>query len=131
VSIGNQLAGLGFRVTGSTTGQVPASTSETVIRYHPGSVGQALPVLRALSGSVMMHADPAVVDGTVVVDVGSTVAVTPPPAAGSAPGTTVPTTPSTRTTVSPTTPTTIPTPGGQPPSSAADQPQSFDPIACP
>jgi LCP family protein required for cell wall assembly len=130
-TVGNQLAARGFHVTGSTTGQVPASTSETVIRYHPGSVGQALPVLRALSGSVMMHADPAVVDGTVVVDVGSTVAVTPPPAAGSAPGTTVPTTPSTRTTVSPTTPTTIPTPGGQPPSSAADQPQSFDPIACP
>jgi hypothetical protein len=134
-TVGNQLAALGFRVTGSTNGQAPASTSETVIRYHPGSVGQALSVLRSLSGAVMMHGDPNVADGSVVVDVGSAVAVTaatttttPTTAtpASSAPPKTGSTTPGSTTTTP-----SIPTAGGQPPSSAVDQPQPFDPIACP
>jgi LCP family protein required for cell wall assembly len=136
-TIGNQLGGLGFHVTGATAGSAPATVSATVVRYHPGAVDQALAVVRALSGAVSIHADPAVAEGGVVVDVGSTVAVITPAAAT----TTVPATASTTvpaktgapatTTPATTTPTTIPTPGGQPPSPALDQPQPFDPVACP
>jgi LCP family protein required for cell wall assembly len=113
-TVGAQLAALGVNVTATTTGPSPASPSETVIRYHPGSVGQALQVLHDLSGAVMMYPDPAVADGNVTLDVGSLVTVTgpaAPPAAASAT-------------------TTIPTAGGHAPSSSTDQPQPFDPIAC-
>jgi hypothetical protein len=134
ITVGNQLAALGFHVTGSTNGQAPATTSETVIRYHPGSVGQALSVLRALSGAVMMHGDPTVADGSVVVDVGSAVAVTaagaPTTPTTAIPGSTVPAKTGSTTPASSTTTSSIPTAGGQPPSSAVDQPQPFDPVAC-
>jgi LCP family protein required for cell wall assembly len=135
ITVGNQLAALGFHVTGSTNGLAPASTSETVIRYHPGSVGQALSVLRSLSGAVMMHGDPNVADGSVVVDVGSAVAVAPPTATTtpttSTPASSVPAKTGSTTPAPTTTTPSIPTAGGQPPSSAVDQPQPFDPIACP
>jgi LCP family protein required for cell wall assembly len=132
-TIGNQLAALGFHVTGSTTASAPATVSETVIRYHPGSVSQALAVVRSLSGAVIIHVDPTVADGGVVVDVGSTVSVITPavPTTTTVPASASTTAPAKTGTSTASTSTTIPTPGGQPPSPALDQPQPFDPVACP
>jgi LCP family protein required for cell wall assembly len=133
-TIASQLAGLGYAVSGTTAGSVPAITTESVIRYHPGSVNQALGLLQHLSGAVIINADPAVADGNLTLDVGSAVAVTVPPsppvegaASPAAPNATTPA--PNAATPAPTT-TTIPTAGGQPPSSSTDQAQPFDPTAC-
>jgi LCP family protein required for cell wall assembly len=121
-TVASGLTALGYQVTGSTTGSVPAATTETIINYHPGSVGQALGLLDHLAGAVTVHPDPTLADGTITLDVGSVVTVTGPstaPPAGSP------------TTIVPTTSTTIPTALHQTPSAAQDQPQPFDPTACP
>jgi LCP family protein required for cell wall assembly len=123
-TVASQLAALGYNVAGTTTGLAPAITSETVIHYHPGSVGQALGLLQRLNGAVVMNADPAVADGSLTVDIGSAIAVsTPAPSS-----TTATTTPAPA--AAPSATTTIPTAGGQPPSSSTDQAQPFDPTAC-
>jgi LCP family protein required for cell wall assembly len=127
-TLASQLAGLGYTISGASTGVVSAITSESVIRYHPGSVGQALGLRQRLSGAVTMYPDPTILDGHLTLDIGSVVAVPAPPTAApppspaaSAPSASAP---------APTT-TTIPTAGGQPPSSSIDQAQPFDPTACP
>ncbi len=131
-SIARQLAGLGYRISGTSSRFSPASVTETVIRYHPGSTGQALAVLHNLAGAIMLDPDPAVADGTIALDVGSVIAVTAAPASPVA--STATSQPSaTPTTTAPSPPTTapsIPTAEGQAPSSALDQPQPFDPTAC-
>jgi hypothetical protein len=127
-TIGQQLANLGFNVGGATSASTPATTTETIITYRPGSVSQAITVLRALSGAVMMRADPAIPSGQVDVRVGSTVAVTSPPSSTSEPTSTSTSTVSRS--KSTTTESTIPTAGGETPSSAVDQPQPYDPTAC-
>jgi LCP family protein required for cell wall assembly len=127
ITLATELTSLGFRVGRASTGSVPASVSETVIRYHPGSVGQALGVLHSLSGAVMMQPDSTIADGSVTIDVGSNVTAIQP-----APPTTQPaptTGPAPKATSSSTT-STVPTAGGAPPSSSVDQPQPYDPIAC-
>jgi hypothetical protein len=121
-TVGEQLASLGYQVSSSTTGQVPAAVTETVVRYHPGSLNQALTVMHSLSGAVIMHSDPNVSDGHVAIDLGSTAAVVTPPT-----DTTSTTVASGKTSTSN---TTIPTAGNQPPSASVDQPQPYDPTAC-
>ena len=122
------LAGLGYHVTGPAYGTPLATVSETVLHYHPGSAANALGVLHNLAGAVMLHADPSVAAGTVVVDVGTAVSVNiPAPAAqgGSAAATAPATSQAT-----PTTPTTLVTIGNQNPSPAADHVPFYDPKAC-
>jgi LCP family protein required for cell wall assembly len=144
-TIGAQLSALGYPVTSSTTGSEPASTTETVIGYHPGSVDQAIGVLHNLAGAVMLESDPTLPDGTVRIQVGSLVAVAPPaapapttPSASPAGSTAAPAAPPTGSSVAPApaataTPgatTTIPLPSGQAPSASVDQPAPYDPTAC-
>ncbi|HLY81914.1 MAG TPA: LCP family protein [Acidimicrobiales bacterium] len=116
----------GFQVVSTSTGSNPASITETLIHYHPGSVDQAIGVLHVLTGAVMLEADPAIADGNVTVDVGSVVAVAAPAAATAAqPAATA--TPTTAAAGAPSIPTAL----GETPSSAEDQPAAFDPVACP
>jgi LCP family protein required for cell wall assembly len=121
----------GVHVAATTSAAIPAATSETLVRYHPGQMAEAQAVMAHLSGAVMGQSDASVPPGTVTVDAGSLVAVTAPPAAAAAtPATTAPTVTPTSST-RPTTPaTTVPTPGGQTPSSSADLLQAWDPRPC-
>jgi LCP family protein required for cell wall assembly len=112
---------------------VPGSPTETLIYYPPASLPQALDVLGHLSGAVMLQADPSVPAGTLQLDAGSLLSVTAPSQAGQAPTASVASTAagsSVPATASPTS-TTVPTPDGEKPSSSSDQPQPWDPIACP
>ena len=123
-SVGTQLASYGYTIAGTSTGPVPGATTETVIRYQPGSVAAALGLLGHLSGAVMMAPDPTITDGSLTLDLGSVIAVAQPAPAASAataPGPqAAPTSP----------PTSIPTALNKTPSSAQDQPQPFDPGPC-
>ena len=125
-AVSSQLAAVGFTVTGVSPGTSPATIAETVIHYHPGSVAQAQQVMASLFGAVMMTPDPTVPDGHAVIDVGNVLTVKAPAAATSSPSTSP-----TATTAPTSTTVAVPTPNGQPVSSASDQPQSFDPTACP
>jgi LCP family protein required for cell wall assembly len=141
-TVGEQLSALGYHVTSTTTGLQSAATTETVVAYHPGSVAQALGVMSNLSGAAMLKSDPTVPAGTVTVQVGSLVAVTSPAAASASPATataspgSLPGSAPTSTATAPSSTTggataaTIPVPSGQVPSSAVDQPASYDPTAC-
>ena len=113
------LGSLGYQVSGPTTGPVPAAATESVIAYPPGSVDQALGLLGRLDGAVTLQPDPTVTAGTLTLDVGSVLAVAAPSP-----------TPTPATTIAATSPSSIPTALHQTPSSAQDQPQSFDPTAC-
>jgi LCP family protein required for cell wall assembly len=134
--IGSQLASVGFTIAGTANAFAPASPTETVIRYHPGSLDQALAVLGSLNGAVMMHPDAAVADGNVTLEVGSAVTVAAKPSSTTAPSTSVPTpspTAPASSTATPTTPATtsnIPTAAGDAPSSSSDQAAAFDPTPC-
>jgi hypothetical protein len=110
------LGSLGYQITATNRGPVPAATTESVIAYHPGSVG-----------AVTLHPDSTVADGTVTLEVGSVLAVANP-----SPAPPVPVASQTSTTARgpSTTATSIPTALRQTPSSAQDQAQPFDPIAC-
>jgi len=116
----------GFTIGTATTGSEPAGTTETLIRYAPGNLAQAVSVLDELSGAVMLQQEPGQAPGTVELDVGSTFAVLPPPSA--APATTASTVAGQATT---TTTINVPTPGGEAPSSATDVVRPWDPIPCP
>jgi LCP family protein required for cell wall assembly len=118
--VGAQLAAYGYPIAATTTASQPAATTETVIRYQPGSVAAALGLLGRLSGAVMMAPDATITDGSLTLDVGSVVAVNPPapPAPATAAGSAAPA-------------TSVPTALHQTPSSAQDQPQPYDPTACP
>jgi hypothetical protein len=59
---------------------VPATTVETVLRYHPGSIADAKTVMASLNGSIIMQPDPAVAAGTVNLDAGTTLTVNAAPA---------------------------------------------------
>jgi LCP family protein required for cell wall assembly len=143
-SAGQALSSEGLKVTSETAGSVPASTTETLVVYHQGDVGEALYVMKYLSGSVMMEQSSSVAPGTIEVDLGSTVSVhakvtTTTTAAGSTTttaGATTTTAAPTRAAATPTTrpgvtTTTVPTPGGLAPSSSADRQEPWDPRACP
>jgi LCP family protein required for cell wall assembly len=159
VAAGRALGSYGLKVSGETTGTVPSNTTETVVLYHPNDIAEALYVMKYLSGAVMMQVSPAVVPGTVEVDLGSTVDVATDPAPTTTTTTTATTTSSLATTTSslattttaatttvrpsttaeatatsrtlPTaTTTSVPTPNGQPVTSASDQQEPWDPRAC-
>ena len=51
---GAALASHGLKVTSETAGAIPASTSETLVLYHPEGLAQALDVMKYLSGAVML-----------------------------------------------------------------------------
>ncbi|MDP9073361.1 MAG: LCP family protein, partial [Actinomycetota bacterium] len=69
------LVAVGFNATNAGQATVPATTVETVLRYHPGSIADAETVLASLSGSIMMQSDPSVAAGTVGLDAGSSLSV--------------------------------------------------------
>ncbi len=145
------LTALGIPAAATGQTEVPASTTETLIKYPTGGLRQALDVMAHLDGALMLQPDPSLPAGTVELDVGSTFAVVPPaahapaaassaatssPATGSATGSAGPSTPAagspaTSTAPQPTTTTTVPTPGGQTASASADQVQPWDPRPCP
>jgi LCP family protein required for cell wall assembly len=133
----------GLHILGTTTLSMPATETETLVRYYPGQVAQAMDVMQHLAGAVMLQSDSTVTPGTVDLDVGTSVAVLPPstPATTTTP-TTAPTTtttapatdtstaPTTPTTAAPTTTTTVPTIDGLTPSSSADVEEPWDPQPC-
>jgi hypothetical protein len=123
------LAGAGYRVT-ATASPAPATTTESVIRYPPGSVGPALGLLRHLSGAVILVPDPGVAAGSLTLEAGSVVALAGPvaatPTGRSGPGTTAATAATAASAA-----TSIPTALQQTPSSSADHAEPFDPSACP
>lgn len=119
----------GFTISELTSSHAPAQPVETVIRYGPGRLIDAQRVLSTLRGAAVMFADSQVPPGSIVLDVGSVIAVSSPttvlrPGAPSPTGA-IPA-PGTLTTTS----TTVPTPGNAPISSAETPLQSFDPVAC-
>jgi LCP family protein required for cell wall assembly len=144
VAAGQALATRGLKVTSETSGEVPANVSETLVNYRPGNVAQALNVMKYLSGAVMLQVDPSLAEGSIEVDLGSTVNVSAKAATPTTPSTSAVTpTASAPTTAAPTTrapavhssttiapATTVPTPDGNPVSAAADQEQPWDPRAC-
>jgi LCP family protein required for cell wall assembly len=117
-SVASGLSAMGFQVAGQSYGSPPAYLSETVVRYGAGDAVAAERVLAALGGAVMMSYDAQVTPGTVVVDVGSVVAVLGANIAAASAGapsmTTAP----------------VPTPGHQPVTSAVTPLRSFDPTQC-
>jgi len=126
-AIALQLEAAGFTVTGSADAATPATPTETVIRYSPGSVDQALELLSSLAGAVMMYSDSAVTPGNITLEIGSVVSVTP---STSSRAVTTSTSPGAVTTVPAGPAPTIPTAGGQAPSSSSDQAAPFDPTSC-
>jgi LCP family protein required for cell wall assembly len=119
---GSALRRDGLPVTTEANAPIEASTSVTLVRYHPGQVAQGYDVLREFSGAVELQSDPSVPAGTVAVDVGSTEAV-----AGSV---STAASASSASTTPKATPSTAPTPGGQPASSAQDHLTPYDPRPC-
>jgi LCP family protein required for cell wall assembly len=132
--------GIPAAATGET--EVPASTTETLIKYPTGGMRQALYVMEHLDGALILQPDPSLPAGTIELDVGSTFAVAQPaahaPAASargsasvvtSGPISGSPTT--SRAAQTTTTTSTVPTPGGQTASASADQIQPWDPRPCP
>ena len=112
---------------------VPATPSETLVRYAPGQVAQAEAVFSHLSGPVMLKIDPSVTPGTVTVDAGTGLTVIggapTNPSASSSPTAAAPTT---STGASSTAVSSAPTTElGQTPSSAANHLQPWDPRPCP
>ncbi len=139
------VSALGYAVSATVDGPVPAGATETVVAYPPGAVTQALGLLSHLTGAVILRSDATVPPGTLTLDVGTVLAVAaanPSPVAGAqtaaAPATGAPVARATAaagatappSTVASTT-TSVPTALNQAPSSAQDQPQSYDPTACP
>ena len=147
-SAGQALSSDGLHVTSATAGDVPSSTTETYVVYHKGQVAEALDVMKYLSGSVVMQLGPSVPAGTVQVQLGSVYQVTSKkvapapttattsPASSTSSTTTAPTSTSSTTksvahmhVAAPT--TTVPTPDGNPASSASGAEEPWDPRACP
>ncbi len=101
---------------------VEASTTETLVQYHPGQEAMGLDVLKELHGAVMLDPVAAVPAGRVVVDLGTAVsAVGEPsasPASTAAPSSSAPPT------------TTAPAPSGVYTGHAHNDLTQFDPRPC-
>jgi LCP family protein required for cell wall assembly len=121
----------GLKVASTGDAEDPAPISETFIEYPTGGLPQAMAVSRDLVGAVMLDPDSTLPPGTIDVEVGSTVAVVPPPTPASPTTTAAPSSagPSSGGPVATT--TTVPTPDGETPSSSADQQAPWDPLPCP
>jgi LCP family protein required for cell wall assembly len=118
----SSLTAVGFNATNAGQATVPATTVETMLRYHPGSITQAEAVLQSLTGSIMMQSDPNIPAGTVALDAGSSLSV------ANTPNTPTPTIPTS--TPTPSTPAaTAPSPDN-PTAAATSQAAPWDPVAC-
>ncbi len=137
---GSALSADGFHVT-LRAGSAPGDQSETVVQYHPGQLAEGFAVFEKLSGAVILQSDAGVAPGTVAVQVGSSVAVQALAAAHHTPSSSSATPSSgsqssgSQSSGSPSSgshspATTVPTPGGQVPSSSADQTTPYDPRPC-
>ena len=126
------LSAYGLNIGQIGNGTVPGSPAETLVRYAPGQLAQAEAVFSHLNGPVMLRIDPQVTPGTVVVDAGTGLTVTPTQSTSPTPGvssTTSPTTaaPGSSATTAPSHATVL----GQKPSSTTDNLQPWDPRPCP
>ncbi len=123
-STASALKGLGVAASSAGAQVVPASSTETWVRYPPGGLPQALGVMGHLSGAVMLAEDSAVPSGTINVDAGSVFSVVTPAASRptststSAPGSLAPPTVAT------------PAPGGETAGPSSAPPPPWDPHPC-
>jgi LCP family protein required for cell wall assembly len=106
----------------------PATETETFVQYPPSGLAQAMYVMKYLSGAVMLDPDSSVPAGTIDVQAGSLLSIDPPPAPHVSTTTSSTLAAGVATT---TTTSSVPTPGGEKPSSSADQLQPWDPRPCP
>ena len=151
---GSALRANGLNVTTESDAPVLGRPSETLIRYSPGQLAQAVAVMSNFTGAVTLQADSQIPAGQVRVYVGTTESVIPPAAAPTTPSTssrggavTSPTTgsqspesqspgsqsPGPSTTTGPsaaTTAPTVPTVGGAAPSARNDHLTPYDPRPC-
>jgi hypothetical protein len=141
-TVADQLKSAGYAVSSTSTAAAPSSVTETVIRYQPGDVATAMGLMGHLSGAVMLTPDATVAPGSLTLDVGSVLSVSPgasggaptgaaggtPTAAAAPAGSPPPSGVPAAGVAAPT--TSIPTALHQPPSSAQDQAQPYDPGPC-
>ncbi len=122
-AVAGQLAKYGFQVTGTGYAQAVGNPAETVITYAPGHLAAAQQLLSYLSGSAALAQGQTPPGDDLVLTLGSTMSVNPPPA----PATSTPTTAAPATTAPG---STASNPAGQ--VTPAQQPlPTFDPTACP
>lgn len=127
--IGQALSAVGFNVGKVTARPAVRAPSESVIDYAPGQLAQASGLLNALSGAVVTYPDPSVPAGTLILQSGSVLAVTPPAPQASNGGASPPAAPGASPT--PVASPTVPTPGGEAITPSVFPPQAYDPSACP
>jgi LCP family protein required for cell wall assembly len=140
---GTALTGVGQHVTTEANAPILGNPAETLVRYNPSQLPEALAVLDDFTGAVTMQPDATVPAGTVMVDVGTDESVVAPPAttgaagpspstAGPAPSTTgaAPASAGSAPPSAATTPTTVPTIGGAAPSASNDNLTPYDPRPC-
>jgi LCP family protein required for cell wall assembly len=124
------------KVGGDTA--TPATSTETLIGYGPRSLPQALSVMSHMSGAIMLDPIASLPAGTISVQAGSLLSidglrtgVAPTPTTAAHPTTSSSPSSSSPTAATSTTLASGPTPGGQSPSSSADQQQPWDLRPCP
>ena len=121
------LSAYGLNIGQIGNGTVPGSPAETLVRYAPGQLAQAEAVFSHLNGPVMLRIDPTVPAGTVVVDAGTGLTVTPQQSATSPTSGATTTAPTSSSATTPSAPTVL----GQAPSATTDHLQPWDPRPCP
>lgn len=102
---------------------VEASTTETLVQYHPGQEAMALDVMKELHGAVMLDSVAAVPAGRVVVDLGTAVSAVGELASSNSSSTTPSSSASSTT-------TTVPAPSGVYKGHAHNDLTQFDPRPC-
>ncbi|MBV9660017.1 MAG: LCP family protein, partial [Acidimicrobiales bacterium] len=117
----------GVKATVGGDSPVPGTPTETLVQYTPASLAQAVAVARHLAGAVMLQTDSSLPAGTINLQAGSLLSVTPPGAATTPAATAAPA----NSAAPPTTAAAAPTFNGQKPSASTDQIQPWDPTACP
>jgi LCP family protein required for cell wall assembly len=127
------LASLGLPIGVVGNANVPSTTTETLVRYPPGGLAQALAVANDINGAVMLDPDPSLASGTIDVDIGNVASVVAPPSssAGSPASTSAVSSAAQPASSQSPSGTSVPTPGGETPSSAHDKLAPWDPIPCP
>jgi LCP family protein required for cell wall assembly len=129
-AVAAQLGSAGFEIGSVVSEPRRAVVTETLIHYHPGDLKRAQALSVRFAGAIMLEQDPSAAVGQLQVELGSVAAVTAPSATIAAPqSTNAPTKTTSGSTPPPA--SAVPTALGQPPSSAQDQAQPFDPTPCP
>ena len=82
------LNAVGLHVLGTSTLSQPATTTETLVRYYPGQLAEAIAVMDHLSGATMLEPDATVTPGQIDLDVGTLLTVGSPPKTAPPPTTT-------------------------------------------